>query len=103
MANRVDCTYFRSQLPLARTRTLSFASTGRACETVSQRGVLPNPRRVQSGRHTSNAARGLLKALEYYLKEIYEAPVYEPSQFALKYFSANAKERKEVTSLLAPY
>jgi hypothetical protein len=46
---------------------------------------------------------GLLKALEYYLEAIRESPFDSPSQLALKYFSANAKERKEVTSLLAQY
>ena len=44
---------------------------------------------------------GLVKALEYYLKEIDDAPLFEPTRPALKYFSANAKERKEVSSLLA--
>jgi hypothetical protein len=46
---------------------------------------------------------GLLKALEFYFNEICETPFLEASQLAKKYFSTNAKERKEVISLLAQH
>jgi hypothetical protein len=46
---------------------------------------------------------GMLKAVEYFLKDICLALVDEPEQVALKYFSTNPKERKEVTSLLAQH
>jgi hypothetical protein len=46
---------------------------------------------------------GTLKAIEYFLKDICLALFDEPSQMALKYFSTDPKERKEVTSLLAQH
>ena len=46
---------------------------------------------------------GTLKAIEYFLKDICLALFDEPSQMALKYFSTDPNERKEVTSLLAQH
>jgi hypothetical protein len=48
----------------------------------------------------------MLAALEYYLQEIYKSclPVdWCVTEMAQQYFSGNAKERKEVVSLLAQY
>jgi hypothetical protein len=46
---------------------------------------------------------GTLKAIEYFLKDICLALFDEPSQMAMKYFSTDPKERREVTSLLAQH
>jgi hypothetical protein len=48
---------------------------------------------------------GLFKAVEFYLREICQkqSRVMPSAGLALKYFSNNAKERKEVFSLLAQY
>jgi hypothetical protein len=46
---------------------------------------------------------GTLKAIEFFLKDICLALFDEPSQMAMKYFSTDPKERKEVTSLLAQH
>jgi hypothetical protein len=48
---------------------------------------------------------GMLEALEYYLREISRCLVddWSVTDMAHQYFSANAKERKEVISLLAQY
>jgi hypothetical protein len=46
---------------------------------------------------------GTLKAIEHFLRDISPSLFFESERMALKYFSTNPKERKEVASLLAQH